>query len=178
MTTRLIAVVGPSGVGKDSVMQALADTHGLPLVRRVITRPTAAGGEDFTGVTDADFARLKATGSFVLDWRAHGLRYGIPRAQVQGDGDRLVNLSRAVLGIAQNRLPALEVILLTAPREVLRERLTARGRESAGDIEARLDRAALALPDGIRHHVIDNARPLDQTVAAITARLYPSSGAV
>ncbi|MEO0912102.1 MAG: hypothetical protein AAFY59_03810 [Pseudomonadota bacterium] len=40
MTGRFIAVVGPSGVGKDSVMAGMAARTGqLKLVRRVITRP-------------------------------------------------------------------------------------------------------------------------------------------
>ena len=62
---RLIAVVGPSGVGKDSVMlgihQAMPDVH---LVRRVITRPAAAGGEKFDAVTETEFADLAANGAF------------------------------------------------------------------------------------------------------------------
>ena len=49
---RLIAVVGPSGVGKDSVMAGL---HGaipdLHLVRRVITRAPDLGGEDYDAVS-------------------------------------------------------------------------------------------------------------------------------
>ena len=56
MTGRFIAIVGASGVGKDSVMAALAASDPrLRLVRRVITRPSAAGGEDFDGVTEDAF---------------------------------------------------------------------------------------------------------------------------
>ena len=48
----MIAVVGPSGVGKDTVTQALVDAAPqLSLVRRVITRAADAGGEDYDAVS-------------------------------------------------------------------------------------------------------------------------------
>ena len=70
--TRLFPVVGPSGAGKDTLMAAAAARPGVALVRRVITRPAAAGGEDFDGVTPAEFARRRAACDFALDWQAHG----------------------------------------------------------------------------------------------------------
>jgi ribose 1,5-bisphosphokinase len=51
MTGRLIAIVGPSGVGKDSVMIALQKQDArIVLARGVITRPSETGCEDFEGV--------------------------------------------------------------------------------------------------------------------------------
>ena len=48
MSGRMIAVVGPSGVGKDTVMQALVDAAPqLSLVRRVITRRSGCGRRGF-----------------------------------------------------------------------------------------------------------------------------------
>ena len=76
---RLIAVVGPSGVGKDSVMAGLVLRQAkLHLVRRMITRPANVGGEAFDAVTEQEFAQHVANQTFVLHWQAHGLRYGIP----------------------------------------------------------------------------------------------------
>ena len=96
---RLFAVVGPSGAGKDTLMAAAAHRPGVALVRRVITRPAEAGGEDFEGVTPEAFAARKARGAFALDWEAHGLRYGIPHDQLRG-GDVIFNGSRAALPAA------------------------------------------------------------------------------
>ncbi|WP_375691151.1 phosphonate metabolism protein/1,5-bisphosphokinase (PRPP-forming) PhnN [Pseudooceanicola sp. LIPI14-2-Ac024] len=175
---RLIAVVGPSGVGKDSVMRALvAAKPGMHLVRRVITRPSEAGGEDFEGVTEGEFAARDGAGAFALSWPAHGLHYGIPRAveQVLAEGhDAVVNLSRAVLPRAQARFPGLVVISLTADAGTLAERLAARGREDREEIARRLARATFALPDGIDAVEIDNTGPLDDTVDCILAHLMPA----
>ena len=58
MRGRFIAVIGPSGVGKDSVMEAMvAGNPKIVLARRVITRPSEAGGEAFDGVSEAEFHR-------------------------------------------------------------------------------------------------------------------------
>ena len=75
----IFAVVGPSGAGKDTLIRgALAARPDLRLVRRVITRPTDAGGEAFEGVTEQAFQQRSAMGDFAREWQAHGLRYGIP----------------------------------------------------------------------------------------------------
>ncbi|KIC06312.1 ribose-phosphate pyrophosphokinase, partial [Leisingera sp. ANG-M1] len=73
----VIAVVGPSGVGKDSLMSALAvSCPQLRLMRRVITRAPEAGGEDYQAVSEAEFSALAESGVFALHWQAHGLHYG------------------------------------------------------------------------------------------------------
>jgi phosphonate metabolism protein PhnN/1,5-bisphosphokinase (PRPP-forming) len=172
----IFAVVGPSGAGKDTLIAgALRARPDLRLVRRVITRPADAGGEDFDGVTAAEFAARKAAGAFALDWQAHGLSYGIPRDQVQGPGDVIFNGSRAALPAARAVFARLRVILVTAPDTVLAERLAARGREDAADIRARLARAAFRLPDGITALTVRNDGSLQDGIARLLAALQPDS---
>ncbi|MGL6208736.1 MAG: phosphonate metabolism protein/1,5-bisphosphokinase (PRPP-forming) PhnN, partial [Paracoccaceae bacterium] len=146
----LYAIVGPSGAGKDTLIAgARAVRPDLVVVRRVITRPSAAGGEDFEGVTEPAFAARLSAGEFALDWQAHGLWYGIPAAQIDPARDVLFNGSRVALPAAQARFSGLVVVLVTAPVPVLAARLAARGRETATDIAARLERAGFDLPDGL-----------------------------
>ena len=52
MIGAVFAVVGPSGAGKDTLIEAARQARpDLVIVRRFITRPESAGGEDFHGVT-------------------------------------------------------------------------------------------------------------------------------
>lgn len=172
----IFAVVGPSGAGKDTLLSgALACRPDLHLVRRVITRPSEAGGEDFEGVTDAEFQTRLAQGAFALTWDAHGLRYGIPHDQITRPNDVVFNGSRAALPQAVRVFPNLRVILVTAPDAVLAARLAARGRESVGDIAARLSRATFTLPHGIAATtVVNDASPIEG-IARLLAALQPVS---
>lgn len=171
----IYAVVGPSGVGKDTLMAAAkAARPDLLLVRRVITRAGSAGGEDFDGVSEAEFARRTEAGDFVLHWQAHGLSYGIPCDAVQAAARGrtvLFNGSRAMLTQAMRAFPGLRVLHVTATDEVLAQRLQARGRETAESIAARLERAKLPLPAGLKVMNIDNSGALDQAVTAFLAAL-------
>lgn len=182
MSGAIFAIVGPSGAGKDSVMAAAsARRPDLHLVRRVITRPEAAGGEDFEGVSDDVFAAREAAGEFALSWAAHGLRYALPHREV-AERHRgkvvLFNGSRATLQEAARVFPGLRVISFGACDAVLAARLRARGRESDADIEARLERAKLPLPDGLDVTRIDNSGALEHAVEALFNALARERGAV
>ena len=171
---RIFAVVGPSGAGEDTLIAgALTARPDLRLVRRVITRPTEAGGEDFEGVTTADFAQREQRGEFALTWQAHGLSYGIPKAQVTAAGDIPFNGSRAALPMAARVFPGLRVILVTAPEVVLAARLAARGRETAEDIRARLSRAAFEMPEGVAFQTVVNDVTREIGTARLLAALQP-----
>ncbi|WP_306006397.1 phosphonate metabolism protein/1,5-bisphosphokinase (PRPP-forming) PhnN [Aquicoccus porphyridii] len=177
MSGAIFAIVGPSGAGKDTLMQAAAARlPGLYLVRRVITRAEDAGGEEFEGITEAEFSTRLARGEFALHWQAHGLRYGIP-ASVLGHLARgktvLFNGSRAMLDDAARAFPGLRVIHITASDAVLAQRLHARDRETAPDIAARLTRARLPLPEGLDVTEIDNSGPLDAALDRLISILAP-----
>ncbi len=177
---RLIAVVGPSGVGKDTVMAGLlAACPALTIAKRVITRAADAAGEDFAAVSEAAFGKARDRGDFVLHWRAHGLFYGIPHKAVgrlAGGQDVLANLSRRVLAQAQAAFPGMEVLSLTASDAVLAARLAGRGRETPADITARLARVTAGWPVGLMVHQVGNDGPVGDAVAAALAALYPDRG--
>ncbi|CRM18133.1 MULTISPECIES: phosphonate metabolism protein/1,5-bisphosphokinase (PRPP-forming) PhnN [unclassified Pseudomonas] len=175
MAGRLIYLIGPSGSGKDSLLDAarprLAE-RGCHIVRRVITRSAEAVGEAARGVSPERFAAMQAESAFALSWQANGLSYGIPKAiddWLAAGHDVLVNGSRAHLAQTRERYPTSLVLLLTVDQAVLRQRLIARGREALADIEARLARnaqftAELIDGNGAGLFLLDNSGPLEHTV--------------
>jgi ribose 1,5-bisphosphokinase len=175
----LVAIVGPSGSGKDTLLRGVVRL--LPEIhwaRRTISRPPSAETEPFESVSAAEFEALRAADAFALHWPAHGLNYGIRHAELAaiGQGRTVVfNGSRKALLDAAARFPTLRVIAITVPPKVLAARLAARGRESADDIARRLDRAAQSLPEGLNAQVISNDDTPEVGIARLIAALQPIS---
>jgi ribose 1,5-bisphosphokinase len=180
MRGTLFLVVGPSGVGKDTLMRAaLRARPDLHAPRRVVTRAADAGGEDIVPVTGAEFERMAGEGAFLLHWRAQRFSYGIPAAAgeaLAAGRDVLVNVSRSVVDEARARLQPVRVLAVTASQATLAARLAARGRESRSEIGARLDRAGYAMPEGPDVTVIRNDGALGDAVAAFVDALQPVRG--
>lgn len=175
---RLIFLMGPSGSGKDSVIDhsrpALA-ALGVAIVRRVITRSAEAIGEEAHSVSLQRFLALREQGAFALDWQANGLHYGIP-AEIDAwlaDGRWvLVNGSRGHLREAREKYSDLLPILITVTADVLRQRLLGRGRESHAEIEQRLarnQRVPAELGSDVRY--LDNSTTLDEAARRLLALL-------
>ncbi len=177
MSHRLVYVIGPSGAGKDSVLQglhrswpAIASAH---WARRTITRPAQSGGEYHEAVDPFTFEQLCQANAFAMHWVANGLFYGVRHAEVEpvlGGRWVFVNGSRAWLSHLLERWPQATVVHIGAAPEVLAQRLAARGRESADAVKARLQRQIpLDLPRESIH--IDNNGHLDDAVNALQQAL-------
>ncbi|WP_420339528.1 phosphonate metabolism protein/1,5-bisphosphokinase (PRPP-forming) PhnN [Roseibium sp.] len=175
---RMVLVVGPSGAGKDTLMAALKDrlkgNDSVVFARRAVTRDADAGSEDHDTLSRSDFETLVSAGNVALSWEAHGLGYVVPQAYDRAirDGKTVIaNGSRKVLQEASDKYETAIVLLITAPVEILAERLAARGRESREDIEARLKRADLEpqnVPNLIR---IENTGTIEAAVSAMMTAL-------
>ncbi len=164
-----VAVVGPSGAGKDTIIDyarsSFADAGAVAFVRRVITRPSDASSEDHDTLTDADFAEAEQAGAFAVSWSAHGLSYGLPisldRSIAEGHV-AVANMSRSAIPLVSARYANVIVAEITASAEILAERLARRGRESRGEVLARLARSAelgLCAPGAV---TIDNSGPPEE----------------
>jgi ribose 1,5-bisphosphokinase len=145
----LVLVVGPSGAGKDTLLgmaqKMLAGDTRVVFARRAVTREASAF-ENNEAVTHGDFDRAVASGNYALWWRAHEHGYGVARAVNDEIGKGhviVVNASRTIIAEARQNYQRLFVVLITAPADVLAERLAARGRASDGDLGERLQRASL-----------------------------------
>lgn len=178
----LFLIVGPSGVGKDSLIdgarKALAGMCRVRFATRVITRPVDAGGEDHQAVSADEFETLRAQGNFWHHWDAHGLKYGVPRdvADDLGAGINVVlNTSRNETKAFAKKARNVIVIHVTAPTEIVEKRLRARARESEEAIARRLDRIVKEAPVGRRDMEIRNDGTIEEGVEALVNLIAGSS---
>ena len=153
---RLILVVGPSGAGKDTLLglarAACADDSSIVFPRRVVTRE-ASSFEDNEQMSLDAFQQARSQGDFAVHWEAHGHCYALSRAiddDIRARRTVVANVSRTVIEALRRAYADVVVILITAPAEVLAERLAARARSSDGRLADRLGRAvddAATAPD-------------------------------
>jgi len=143
---RLLLVVGPSGAGKDTVIAGAkaASAHDPAIVfpRRVVTR-IATEAEEHDSLDDAGFEHALADGDFAFWWQAHGLRYGIPRSvddDIRAGHTVICNVSRGAVADLGGRYARIVAILITAPADILAERLSGRSRTSDGSLHQRVKR--------------------------------------
>ncbi len=155
---RLVLVVGPSGAGKDTLIglarAACADDDTIVFPRRVVTREPSSF-EDNEQVSLQAFRQAQADGEFAVHWEAHGHCYALRRAiddQLRAGRAVLANVSRTVVEAMRRSYADVVVVSITAPPEILGQRLAARARGSDGRVADRLGRAvdaAAAAPDVI-----------------------------
>lgn len=152
--TRLTVLSGPSGVGKGTVVTALARQVPHLWVSVSVTtrfpRPGEIDGVNYRFISDAEFDRMVAAGE-LLEHATYGKhRYGTPRQPVEATLAAGVPalLEIDLQGARQVKavLPDVFRVFLTPPSwEELARRLTARGTESPDIAAARLERARLEL---------------------------------
>jgi ribose 1,5-bisphosphokinase len=148
---RLILVVGPSGAGKDTLIRlaqvSCAGDSSLIFARRVVTR-AATAHESNEQVSPEAFRLARIERKFAVDWEAHGHCYALPCAideDIRANRTVIANVSRTVVDTMRRAYANVTVVLITAPPEILVTRLSARGRDSDGQIADRLSRGGGSL---------------------------------
>jgi ribose 1,5-bisphosphokinase len=170
---RLILVVGPSGAGKDTLLgfakAACAEDAEIVFPRRVVTRE-ASSSEDNIALTPDEFREALARGDFAMHWEAHGHSYGLPRAiddDIRAGRAVVVNVSRTVIAAARRAYANVMVIAITAPPELLAERIKMRSRSSDGNSEQRLSRNVDAAAPDVT--ILNVGRPEDHARRLVRA---------
>ncbi len=150
-------ISGPSGVGKDTIIDALRRRPhgpGLPLRRHLhdpaATRRARSTGSTTTSSTASEFLALRAAGGFLEANEVHGNWYGTPRDQVRealaAGNDVILKIDVQGAQVVKEQVAEALLIFIVPPSlETLFERLQARATETADELELRQRNAAIEL---------------------------------
>ena len=179
-TPMLVIISGPSGVGKDTIIEALQRRGHLPAYHYVVTcttrprRPNEIDGVSYTFLSVPGFLALRDAGELLEANEVHGNWYGTPRTGVR---DALARGQHAILKIdvqgaqvIKGCVPdALLIFVIPPSLETLFRHLTARRTESAEQLEIRQRNAAieLARKDDYDYVVVNEEGRVDLTAERI-----------
>ena len=178
----LFVVSSPSGGGKGTLIQrVLEKIPNLSYSVSFTTRPPRSGeidGREYFFVTQEKFEQIAAANEF-LEWaNVHGKLYGTSRQQVfrEISEGRDIVLEVDVQGAASVRAlvpDSVSVFILPPSFDVLRQRLIARGTDSAEELDIRLRNAPTELRDYTAFQYVilndDADRAADQLAAIVYA---------
>ena len=169
MRGRLIVVSGPSGAGKDTLIQAALEAiPELALIASATTRSPREGevdGKDHVFLSRAEFERWIEEDRF-LEWAEYsGNLYGTPKQSVEEllDSGRSVILRIELQGARQikERRPDAVMVFVRAPSlEETRRRLEGRATETSESVESRMATAIkeVAARDEFDYEVVNGDR--------------------
>lgn len=166
----LLAIIsGPSGVGKDTIIEVLRTAYPHPARDFVVTcttrerRPSEVEGQSYHFLSDEAFAALREHGALLEASEVHGNWYGTPRDQVvealASGRDAILKIDvQGARAIRQLVPDALLIFLVPPSLDELYERLAARRTESPEELRRRYQDAALELARQDDYdHVVVNA---------------------
>ncbi len=175
---RLVILSGPSGVGKDTVINTWREKN--PRVERVVAYTTRAPrtgeqeGIDYHFVSPERFHELAADGAFLEHKEVHGNWYATPlrdMEQMLAEGKiAILKIDvQGALSVMELRPDAFSVFLLPPSWDELERRIRGRGTEDAATIEKRLRNATeeLGFADRYRFQVTND--DLDRAVSELEA---------
>ena len=179
---QLVIISGPSGVGKDTIIDALRARPRDPDYHYVVTcttrapRPGEVPGVSYQFLTMDAFTALRDAGELLESAEVHGNWYGTPRrdvAEALATGhDVILKIDVQGASTVKQRVPAALLVFLVPPSmEALFQRLRSRATESADELELRQRNAAieLARQGDYDRVVVNEDDQVERTAAEIEA---------
>ena len=175
-TGDLFIVSAPSGSGKTTICRMLLErVENLELSVSYTTRPRKEGevdGKDYYFIDEVLFDKMVNSNDFLESATVYGNRYGTSREAVNSivarGRDALLEIDVQGGGKVRRAVPgAVSIAVFPPGREVLRQRLERRGRDSAHEIRRRLDEAAREIPALLTYDYIIVNDELPRAVAQI-----------
>ena len=176
----LIVISGPSGVGKDTVLQRMKE-RGLPFqfVVTATTRPQREGeahGRDYWFVTKDEFARMIEADELIEYAIVYNDYKGIPKQKVRealaSDKDVILRLDVQGAETIRKLAPgALLIFLTTESEDELVRRLESRKTETPEELKLRIATARKELQriEAFDYVIVNQDYHLDKTVDTIRA---------
>ena len=186
----VVIISGPSGVGKDTIIQALRAAHDRPEYEFIVTcttrapRPGEIDGVDYHFIPEDRFLALREEGALLEANQVHGSHwYGTPRGAVCGALSRgrsaILKIDVQGAQAVKQRVPDAMLIFLVPPSlETLFSRLQARATETADELEVRQRDAAIEMArQGDYDHVVVNETGEVERTAARVAEIIEAERA-
>ncbi|MBI1856373.1 MAG: guanylate kinase [Chloroflexi bacterium] len=179
----LIVISGPSGAGKDTVVQRMKE-RGLPFhfVVTATTRPKRANethGRDYWFVSKEEFARMIEQNELIEYAIVYGDYKGIPKAQVRealaSGKDVVMRIDVQGAETVRKMAPgALLIFITTESEDELVNRLHERKTETSDSLAIRIATARKELQrlEAFDYVVVNHDFKLDETVDAIRAIIH------
>jgi len=189
-SNKVLVVVGPSGVGKDTLMQKVFDNHpdsfrkGVTHTSRKM-RQGEKEGYNYYYVTEEEFLKMRDEGKFVEFNYYNKNYYGLSKMELESQtkGDKILYVIIDINGaknVHKSKIPANYVAILPPNEETLYERLKGRGTEDEEVIKGRLETAKTELKEiekcGFFNHKVYNNN-LDEAVQDMEGflkKVYPN----
>lgn len=172
---RLIAFVGPSGSGKDTLMVQLRDVLissniNAHIVQRLITRERD-NTEKFSSVSSQEFDEFVRKKEFCLHWEIYGNKYGIPHTEIDPYLETgylvFVNLSRSQLHNYKRIFPYGKIVVIDISNKLAEERIRFRKRDTGKNLEARIQRLSEVIDMPLSDLFIKNEGKLNVCLALL-----------
>jgi guanylate kinase len=152
----LVIISGPSGVGKDTIIEAMrrlprgGDHHYVVTCTTRPRRPGEVDGVSYHFLSAPEFEALRAAGGLLEANQVHGHWYGTPRDEVAralvAGKDVVLKIDVQGAQMVKERVAdALLVFVVPPSLETLFQRLKSRATESADELEIRQRNAAVEL---------------------------------
>ncbi len=148
---KVLVIVGPSGVGKDTVMQKVFDKYPSKFKKGVThtsrkMRPGEKEGYNYYYVSKEEIIKLKDEGGLIEHNFYNGNYYGLSKKELENGtkSDKIMYVIIDINGaqsVYDKKIPANFIAILPPDEKTLEERLKGRGTESADVINGRLETA-------------------------------------
>jgi len=188
----VVFIVGPSGVGKSTVVQNLVKTSAGEF-QKIVSHTTRAprkheeDGKDYYFISQADFAKKDQNSEFIVTSNEYGQCYGLAYQEIKKASDAskifIKEIGVDIIKPLKEKLGKQGIFIFLAPPsyEILQSRLRQRSLasgESDKELEKRLQNAIDILPYEVQCDYVIVANNINETTHHIRTILAERQGQI